>query len=205
MNIVIVPADTCSLYDADMSFLTNLDGTPGNLYLSQMARLWKLSHDARLYRTSELLQEMLRNKAAGYFSGDELFYGMIELMSNTKKIFSEPQAFLQAFDSWLGLASSLDSPKVRELLDYLDGSGRKTIKVSDAIVIYAIEHPENVEVEKAHVSCDKSGRMQLKRGNSHSIIRGFDVKHFDSYFRKRMLGVQKLKAIPPARKQRQVA
>ncbi|MFH1393468.1 MAG: nucleoside hydrolase [Candidatus Micrarchaeota archaeon] len=195
LNIIVVPAEVCSLYGADLSFLTSLNGTPGNSLLGRMARLWKLGHDAQFFRNSELLRDILRTKAAGFFDGDEFFYKTLEHMSSTRRIFSDPDSFLETFGAWMELVSTMEAPVVRQLRGHILENEMTTTKVSDAVVIYAIEHPERIDVERANVSCDDWGRMKLEKGNRHGIVRDFDVRHFETYFKRRLVSAHKPKSV----------
>lgn len=188
LDIVVVPADVCSRFDIETGELTELKGSKAQAYLARMAALWKLTHTIREISAHIMeLREVCNDKSAGLFEGHELFYQGLLTLSITKEFERDPYAYGTFLKMFMGLASlHMDIPEVKQVINKIKEWESKTFKVSDAFVIYALEHPEKVEKKKADISCDDWGRMKTSEGRRHKLVVDVDYRHFAGYLKRRM-------------------
>jgi len=186
LEMVIIPADVCGGHLVQMKDLTGLRGSSLQSYLANMAMLWKLHHDSREFSRFGKTREVFKNKTLGYFRGEKLFYNMVELLARAK-VTEDPYGYQRLF-SMFKSARILhgDVPKVCEFLDEIEEKQLKSTRVSDAFVIYAIEHPERVKEKRVTLETDEHGIMTTRKGEKHRLIVDVDYRHFARYLKERL-------------------
>jgi|GEM_PF-1637970 len=221
MNLVVVPADVCSRFECDIELLTGLDDSPAQRYLAHMAGLWKLykdlGADGCLSSNSSFLRSFKeRSHVPSAAKGREgmereldehkhfkLWLGML---CHGKNFCDEPNQHLHLYRmirDWLKVNRNR-LPYAKEWLDHMEANGMKSTRVSDAFVIYAIEHPEKIEEKRVTLSCDKRGNMAVNEGDRHRLVTDVDYKHFAAYLKRRLEQKPQRKRIKPGPKPRMI-
>ena len=198
LDIVIVSGDVCSQYRLEADFLLNLDGSKAQRYLAHMASLWKLYYDnSRVLKRPllELLNEKMKDDLLG--KGEEERYRILEtfdslimhmgMLCNAINFGDAPNEQLHIYGNVMGWAGrNQNLSYARFLLDYVKVMGLDKFSVSDAFVIYAIEHPEKVKEKRVTALCDDNGVMTLGEGERHRLVVDVDYKHFANYLKRRL-------------------
>jgi hypothetical protein len=192
LDIVIVAADVCKGYKLDISFLTMLRGSPLQKYLGLQASFWKAYNDSL-----GLFRDQFEPELAGFFKGRivtreglalfDKFCAQIKKLNRPKDFRNDPPGYLDTYKETISWC--MDHPEIgtaQEFIAHANKVGISQVLVSDAFVIYALEHPERVSEERVAVSCDDEGKMSLQAGGSHRLVVDVDYKHFAEYLKKKL-------------------
>ncbi len=186
LDMVIVPADVCGGHLVQMEDLTGLRGSRLQSYLANMAKLWKLYHDSREFSLDGKTRKVFKDKTLGYFKGEKLFYELVEILARTR-VTKDPYSYQRLFEMLKGTRFlHSDVPKVCEFLDEIEDKQLKSTRVSDAFVIYAIEHPDRVEEKRVTLVSDEQGIMTTRDGGKHRLVVDVDYRHFARYLKERL-------------------
>ncbi len=196
LDIVIVPADVCAGYECEIGFLQDLHGSELQEHLAYMASLWKLYHDTTgIFGMGymEKIEKRITDNIKGAkvtiddyqkWQGVRMYLMMLRNGNNFR---DDPEQQLEMFDSVLiWAANSPENVYAKAVLGHIRENELKTIKVSDAFVIYAIEHPERVKEKRATVVTDEQGMMRTLEGDKHRLIVDVDYRHFANYLKRRL-------------------
>jgi len=195
LDVVLVSADVCSRYECDIWMLQNLYGSEVQEHLAHMASLWKLYHDTPgifgMGYMEKIEKRIIENIRGAKVTVDEYqrWQGVrmyIMMLGNANNFRDDPEQQLEMFDSVRIWANSQESIYAKAVLDHIKENELKTIKVSDAFVIYAIEHPERIKEKRVTAVTDEQGIMTTREGDRHRLIVDVDYRHFANYLKRRL-------------------
>jgi hypothetical protein len=178
-----------------------IGGNKAQGYLRHMVSLWTLFHDSGHVLRPELYSKVERalsspdnpcpkgkEAAAEYIRSFEWFKLMVSMLCNANNFRDDPIWHLQAYTrlrEWAQEKRAL--PFAKAFLEHIKESETKThIQVSDAFVVYAIEHPHLIEERHVNASVDKMGVMTTRPGPRHRLVTHVDYAHFTSYLKRRL-------------------
>lgn len=192
LDTVVVSAEVCSRFEIEADYLVNLSGSRPQRYLGNMAALWKLHHDVSTIFSRPELRDMAKNRGAGYFDGSELFHNGLMILTSGKEMYKDAYRYLEFYKMFKAVTSfNHDNQMVKLVLKFMKEQEVKSFKVSDAFVIYAMEHPEGIEEKRVALSCDDDGRMIVRPGSRHRLVTDVDYRHFARFLKERLEKKQK--------------
>ena len=200
--LVIVPADVCRNYEIEIEFLTGLAESRTQRYLARMARMWELYKNQTLVFDMDF-QRMVKNELKHdhefiqrikdhgerlkEFDVFQRFQMLTMWLCNSADFSEEANWQLEILETFLARAEKLkDREYARTVLEHYEEKRLRHVLVSDAFVIYAIEHPERVKEEKVDIECDELGTMTTRRGGRHRMVVDLDYKHFEAFLKRRL-------------------
>ncbi len=203
LDIVIVPADVCKHFTLDISYLTTLKNWRAQRYLAHMASLWKLYHDTNKIFTQQFLKlveeegklflKVLRmlGRQHGEIEKDnrtfEHYAFSLMLLCNGYNFKDNPIEQLRIYNNIVDLSRKhTDKTYAKFFLEHINKNELKSIYVSDAFIIYAIENPDKVEIKNVTADCDNLGRMSIRDGGRHKLVTKVNYTHFEHFLKDRL-------------------